>query len=408
MDESADLGDVPPLKSVAPCLYERKACAAQRAAARRTFGFDRESDSMKRFNLTARRTAGAPRRAFTLVELLVVIAIIGILIGLLLPAVQAAREAARRMQCTNNLKQFGLAVHNYLGANAESFPPMAEESANSFSVQARLFPYMEASQIADLIDYSKPVYAASKGNNVIYYRLHDALETNAGFLSCPSDPMAGQKIPGTFKIFTDASESASEVGQFYPNSYCVCTGDTATKIGTKLDGTTETNGLFYYGARPKLANVTDGTSNTLMMAEAAIGPGSNDSPTATYDEMKSSPTKFKQYTMSLEKSILTSTSVSEIQAYQAAAGSRSWYPNRCVTWISGSPNYTAFDATLPPNSNAATGYWMNYGFYAARSYHSGGVNALMCDGSARFVSDTVDVEAWRAAATVAGGETLSL
>ena len=79
MDESADLGDVPPLKSVAPCLYERKAGSAQRAGARRTFGFDRESDSMKRFNLTARRTAGAPRRAFTLVELLVVIAIIGIL-----------------------------------------------------------------------------------------------------------------------------------------------------------------------------------------------------------------------------------------------------------------------------------------------------------------------------------------
>ncbi|MDD3590513.1 MAG: DUF1559 domain-containing protein [Thermoguttaceae bacterium] len=348
-----------------------------------------------------------PRRfGFTLVELLVVIAIIGILIGLLLPAVQAARESARRMQCANNLKQYGLAFHNYMSANAESLPPMASASANVFSIQARLFPYMEASNISNLIDYSLPVYkSVGMGNLVIYNHLYDALQANAGFLSCPSDPQAGKKLPGSFKIFTDANNTTTEVGQFYPSSYCVCTGDTATKIGTRVDGTLRTNGLFYYGATPTIAQIVDGTSNTMLMSESAIGPGSESTISATLDEMRARPVAFKQYIMMLGSfSHLTAKTPEEIEAIQRGLGARSWYPNRCVTWLSGSPPYTAFDATLGPNSSAATAFYMNYGFYAARSYHSGGVNVLVADGSVRFVSDTVNIDVWHGLATVAGGE----
>ena len=101
---------------------------------------------------------------------------------------------------------------------------------------------------------------------------------------------------------------------------------------------------------------------------------------------------------------LTAKTPEEVETIQRGLGARSWYPNRCVTWLSGSPPYTAFDATLGPNSSAATAFYMNYGFYAARSYHSGGVNVLVADGSVRFVSDTVNIDAWHGLATVAGGE----
>ncbi|MDR1963336.1 MAG: DUF1559 domain-containing protein, partial [Planctomycetaceae bacterium] len=229
-----------------------------------------------------------PNRGFTLVELLVVIAIIGVLIAMLLPAVQAAREAARRMQCANNLKQYGLALHNYHSTfdcfpgigndgNAVLFGATSSATSAMYSVQARLLPYMEQQQLHIAIDYSQNLMeGGSRGAQITFlYHVRDVVQ--ARFMTCPSDPLANDTaIPGSFKRYTNPANSVSEDCPTAPGSYVLCNGDDIFRIGTStIDGkaTTVTNGLFHYYSCYNIAAVTDGTSNTMAMSEAAISDG---------------------------------------------------------------------------------------------------------------------------------------
>jgi len=190
---------------------------------------------------------------FTLIELLVVIAIIAILIALLLPAVQQAREAARRTQCKNNLKQLGLAAHNYHDTH-QSFPLNASSSLYGYSAHAQLLPFHEQSSLHSLIDFNSPAQVgvpwAPAMNPVIRPVASQALNV----LLCPSE--AGDPF------YVDSNGDAWAVGNYLLNG----------GSGNDIQYCSRTNdGLFWRGSRTKFRDITDGTSNTVFMAETLFG-----------------------------------------------------------------------------------------------------------------------------------------
>jgi prepilin-type N-terminal cleavage/methylation domain-containing protein len=189
----------------------------------------------------------ANRRGFTLVELLVVIAIIGILVALLLPAVQAAREAARRSQCINNLKQWGLASQNYHDVNKRL--PMGCVPGQYWLWKGALLPYIEESSIYGLINYIYP-------NNCFAY--NQTLSGN-NYLSSPSNKFVSSAFcpsdPNSYKIYNDPT-----FGPFAPSNYLGSIGVTSTA----------NNGVFFYGSQVSFRLITDGLSNTLMAGDRGI------------------------------------------------------------------------------------------------------------------------------------------
>jgi prepilin-type N-terminal cleavage/methylation domain-containing protein/prepilin-type processing-associated H-X9-DG protein len=351
---------------------------------------------------------------FTLVELLVVIAIIGVLIALLLPAVQAAREAARRMSCTNNIKQWGLAMHNYHDTH-ERFPNLGYASANSFSIQALLLPYAEQTALHSLIDYSLATNNAA---------LYPAVRTKLPFSLCPSDPTKKS-------IYCKALTTNTEVA---PNSYVVCTGPqytAAAQISNPEAGVSisslVTGGLFHFwtaggtgmgGTATAQSNVysfnsvTDGTSNTMAMSESIVGPGSSasilsaDVTGLSYTSAVSSG-QYRTLMISGGTAMFAATTPAELETLVST--STSWFADRCATWMIGRMQYTAYGAFLAPNSKVPSAWYsMNCGFLAARSYHTGLVNVLLVDGSVHSIADSINLDSWKALSTINQGEVYSL
>ncbi len=325
-----------------------------------------------------------PCRAFTIIELLVVIAITGILIALLLPAVQAAREAARRTSCTNNLRQCVLALHNYHDTHRR-FPGLGSNAKASFSVQARLLPYAEQSNLQNLVDFEQPLFAGRHGTGSLNTIQVTAARTVVPMFRCPSD--------GSEDLFTGYGASADQ--PLAGGNVMVCIG---SGRGTDYDVRYRTDGLFYYNSGTSLGNVTDGTSNTVVMSETLLG---NQRDTTG---LANSQRQVANISRSPNSGSPGLSGIVDADVASIVAGASSFQGMRGAGWIVGKTFTSMFHTYMPPNSPVADLYSMAIGYFAARSQHLGGVNTALADGSVRFVSETVDLETWRNLGSVSGGE----
>ena len=315
------------------------------------------------------------RRGFTLIELLVVIAIIALLIGLLLPAVQKVREAAARAACGNNLKQIGLALHNYHSVNRKFPPGRTSPLPSIFSVHTFILPYLEQDAVFGLIDFTRAPATFTGGDGTVYdgaRNLPAASTSIRGFL-CPSDP-AGGVIPGSGYGATNYAANAGS-------------GDLSFGTLTKADG------VFFLDSAIALTDLVDGSAHTVAFSERLLGNGAVDS--SVVDGR-------------LQMLMLPGATDTTPTACAAPSGG-TWFGDRGAKWIAGNYGNALYNHYYPPN--AAPWDCLNTAqqkaLTAARSKHPGGVLMLACDGSVRFVGNAVPAATWHALATRAGGEAVA-
>ena len=329
------------------------------------------------------------RVAFTLIELLVVIAIVGVLLALLLPAVQKAREAARRASCRNNLKQFGLAMQNYLDAFTK-FPPsycavpgVTTSVGGQWSARARILPYLSQTDLEDIVDWS-----------VAYNLQLDVATTRVPTFLCPSDVHDRMRVTST------------GVARDYPATYAVNLG--TWKVWDPRDGTGG-DGSFHPNSRFSTAGFTDGASSTLMATEVkAYTPYLRNSDQDPGPTPPSSPEFAAGYTASagdinMGPDLMNNTGHTEWAdgLSQQSGFTTAFTPNTVVPYESDGRIYDIDYISFREGTHATR---VAYGAITARSYHDGIVHATFMDGSVRSVGESIDLGVWRSLGTRRGGE----
>ncbi|MCI0463212.1 MAG: DUF1559 domain-containing protein [Gemmataceae bacterium] len=306
------------------------------------------------------------RRAFTLIELLVVIAIIAVLIGLLLPAVQKVREAANRLKCQNNLKQWGLAMHNYHDVNVR----LPWGSTNNSATTRRqtyvmyLWPYFEQDNLGRRQDYRIEFYNSP---GTIHFTLNGTCGQRVPLYLCPSDNGQIDQNVGRYQR-TRGNYMVNWGNALYDDRRAA---PATTAVAQNFGPFYHTGGIRSNPGKVTLQNITDGTSNTLLMSESLIARVASDNDWR--GDIHNDDGVFRFHTV--------------------------------VTPNSSAPDLissrTFFRVDPDPLMPVALGFPQRA---AARSRHAGGVNAAMCDGSVRFVSNNIALATWQAMGSMAGGE----
>jgi len=370
------------------------------------------------------------RPGFTLIELLVVIAIIAVLISLLLPAVQSAREAARRAQCTNNLKQLGLAVHNYHSAT-NAVPPAGERGwgddipgrqvgsdssttivapTNRYSMKVHLLPYIEQQQVFNALNMNHYPGPVNPNDGTYNYDDQTGFKLIGGFINqtaystkintflCPSDPN-----PGNVNSAIPATNYANNYGghRYYSQQNWVPNGP-AYFPGWDT----------YVRETLSFADVSDGLNSTAMFSEWVKGPGNLDTDGlgTVYGDVDCGQKNAQQFPGAGQLDFNLSQ-VCRNQANNRVFGNKGEY------WYLQDPGRGGFYChTMPPNTKACRCWGGRYTIpydgdtetlIGASSSHPGGVNVLFMDGSVRFVKNSVNYQVWIALASTGQGETVS-
>lgn len=306
-----------------------------------------------------------PRMGFTLIELLVVIAIIAILVALLLPAVQQAREAARRSSCKNNLKQLGLALHNYHDTHSV-FPyrEMNAGAASRLSGKVGMLPFLEQPALFDQIQAGLAVRTAQPWDWGTPTELEQARRAELSVFHCPSSP--------------PHVNTGDIIGK---HCYHFSAGDSVTV------NTTNPRGIFGQRSRTNMRDILDGTSNTIMMAERKLPYSGLDIARIWTGANNTTPAEC--------------AANFNFTTNQYIGTSNDWTGRR---WQDGGAAFSAVNMCLPPNAPqcAHNSHDAQNGYYSASSYHKGGVQVLMADGAVRFVSENINTGDQGATAVASG------
>jgi prepilin-type N-terminal cleavage/methylation domain-containing protein/prepilin-type processing-associated H-X9-DG protein len=346
-----------------------------------------------RFNGSMGRTS-VRRRGFTLIELLVVIAIIAVLIALLLPAVQAAREAARRSQCVNNLKQIGLGVLNYEGAIGSLPWGEGRYGLNtSPSSLLLMLPYLEQTALYNTFNFSSLIPNGLW--NVQNAMNQTGQRATVNVFLCPSDSnrinLTANGFPGGNPGSTNYAANAGNIaGAFGQNTFSANSGPFPGNVGICA----------------KLANITDGTSNTVAFAEIVKGTGAfannldNQKPSATPVKLTAKATNISQ----------TDYAACKAGVLPLVSANNGGFPLGACWWW-GRSGQNRFTGVMPPNGNTCDYNGDNSDSDSeattAGSRHPGVANVLMMDGSVHGIKSTVNPVTWWAIISMAGNEVVS-